>query len=208
MHRTLLSVALGAALLAPFAAGAQPASAPPPVRVRGAIQSLSGNVLTVKTASGPIAVTLAPNVSVRAVVKSSLSDLKPGMYVGTAAKENPDGTLSAMEVHIFPEAARGTGEGHSPWDTGPGSSMTNGSVQDVEGATVSGVTGRLLTVTYKGGQQKVVVTPATPVVSYASADRSALVPGTKVFIVARRDASGVLGAANVTVGRNGVDPPM
>lgn len=85
--------------------------------------------------------------------------------------------------------------------------MTNATVQDVAGATVTGINGSVLTLTYKGGQQKLLVTPSTPVVSFTAADRSALVPGAKVFIVARRQ-NGVLGAGNVTVGRNGIDPPV
>lgn len=179
-------------------------NAPPVQRVniRGAVNNLTGDVLTVDTANGPVKVTLTPDGAVQTVLKASLSDIKPGTFIGTAAMPQPDGTLRALEVQIFgafhpPEASR-------PFDLQPGSTMTNATVTDTGTATVQGQT---LTLTLKDGVKKVVVPPNAPIVTFEKADRSALTPGTRVVIVNATPTAGGYTATNVTAGKNGVNPP-
>ncbi len=152
-----------------------------------------------------VTVKLADKVTIRGVAKMSLSDVKPGSYVGAAAMPQADGTQKAIEVHIFPEAMRGTGDGQRPFDLGPQSTMTNGNVDQ----TVAGVDGQVLTVKYKDGEKKIIVTPDTPVVTYVPAERSELKPGAKIVIGnATKQADGTVLAAQVNVGMNGLTPPM
>jgi len=131
------------------------------------------------------------------------SAIQSGAFVGTAAVTAADGTLSALEVLVFPEAARGTGEGHSPWDLQPGSTMTNATVTDV----VPGAKGRTMTLRYKDGEKTIVVPDGIPVVTIKPADRSLLVPGAKVFVFAQM-RNGQPTALRATAGRNGFAPPM
>jgi hypothetical protein len=174
-------------------------------RVRGIVQAVDGQTLTVKGRGGEtVPVQLAPNYTVSAVEKASLSDIKQGMFVGSAARPRPDGTLTAIEVHIFPEAQRGTGEGSRPWDLGPTSSMTNANVA----ATVDSVDGRVLTMAYPGGEKKIVVPPDAPVVFYAPADQSDLHAGVPVSLGAQKLPDGSLQASRIIVGRGGIVPPM
>jgi hypothetical protein len=175
-------------------------------RIRGTLVSLEGNLLTVATAAENRRVTLSDGFRVVTVVKSDLSKIGPGTYVGSAAILQPDGTLRAQEVHIFPEAMRGTGEGHRPYDLGPQSTMTNGTV-DASGP-VESVGGQVLTLKYKDGEKKIVVSKDTPVVLYEPVDAKALVPGEHVYIIAQRAADGGLSTARVTVGKNGLALPM
>jgi hypothetical protein len=137
-------------------------------------------------------------------VKASLADVAIGSFVGIAALPQPDGSLEAIEVLIFPEAARGTGEGHYAWDLLPESTMTNATVAD----TVAAVGGRTLTLKYKDGEKKITVPPAAPVVTLDPGDASLLKPGAAVFIPARKEADGTLAAGRVLVGRDGLVPPM
>ena len=176
------------------------------VRVRGTIVSLEGNVLTVAAAAESRRITLSDGFVVTAVVKSDLSKISAGTYIGSAATSLPDGTLRAQEIHIFPEAMRGTGEGHRPYDLGAQSTMTNGTVDAM--AVVESVGGQVLTVKYKDGEKKLVVAKDTPVVAYEPADAKLLVPGAHVYIIARRGADGALTAARVSAGKNGLIPPM
>ena len=174
-------------------------------RVRGTVQAVEGQTLTVKARSGEtVAVQLAPNYTVSAVEKASLSDIKQGMFVGSAARPRPDGTLTAIEVHIFPEAQRGTGEGSRPWDLGPTSSMTNANVT----ATVDSVDGRVLTMNYPGGEKKIIVPPDAPVVFYVPAQKSDLHAGVPVSLGAQKLPDGSLQATRIAVGKGGVVPPM
>jgi hypothetical protein len=177
-----------------------------PTRIRGTIVGLEGNVLTVATAAENRRVTLADGFRVNYVVKADLAKLVAGAYVGSAAVAQPDGTLRALEVHIFPEAMRGTGEGHQPYDLGAQSTMTNGTVDAA--ALVESVNGRVLTVKYKDGEKKIFVANDTPIVAYEAADAKALIPGAHVYIVAQRGPDGSLSVARVNVGKNGLVPPM
>lgn len=175
-----------------------------PRRVRGTIQSLEGNVLTVLSREGDtLRLQLAPNYAVAAVVPAKLTDVKPGAYIGTAAT-GPKDQLRAIEVLIFPEAARGSGEGHTPWDLLPESTMTNATVE----AEVSGTDGREITVVAKGEKLKVLVPAEAPIVTFEPGTPAMLTPGTKVFIGAQQAADGTLTAARVNVGKDGLTPPM
>ena len=148
-------------------------------------------------------VVLADNAVILGVVKRSLDDIKQGEFVGTAAMSQGDGTWKALEVHIFPENMRGQGEGHRDWDA-PQSSMTNATVTD----KVAKMDGQTMTLTYKGGEQKILVTPQTPVVAYAPGSRDDLKPGHAIFIAAATKAEdGSLRAARVSVQRDAA-PPM
>jgi hypothetical protein len=180
------------------------ASAQAPTRVRGTIEQVDGNTLTIKARDGTVLkVVLADNAVVLAIEKRSLADIKPGVFIGTAATSEATGTLRAMEVHIFPENMRGTGEGHRDWE-GPKSSMTNATVDE----TVRSVDGNTFTLKYKGGEQKVLVTEQTPIVAYVPGDRSELKPGKAIFIpAATRAEDGSLRAPRISVERT-APPPM
>jgi len=175
-------------------------------RVRGTIVQVGGDTLTVKTANGALLnIYLNKNAKVVAIVGASLTDIKPGTFVGTTAVPQPGGTMRAVEVHIFPESMRGTGEGHRAWDLGPSSTMTNGTVA----TAVEKVEGHTLTIKYRDGEKTVVVTPDTAIVSYVPADRTELKTNAKVFIsAATQNADGTLEADRVNVGRDGLTPPM
>jgi hypothetical protein len=177
----------------------------PPARIRGTVEKLDGQILTVKSREGPeVTITLAPNVTISYLVKKSLADIKAGDYVASTSTRGTDGKNHSLELRIFPEAMRGLGEGQYGWDLVPESTMTN--------ATVSGVTsapqGQTLRVSYKGGESELVVGPDTPVFGYGTGDISLLKPGAAVFIVAQKQADGSLTAARVTVEKDGVKPPM
>jgi hypothetical protein len=178
------------------------------VNLRGTIVSFKDNVLAVDTqANGAVKVTLAPNHSVRAIVKASLADITVGTFVGCSSTPQADGTRKALEVHIFPESMRGTGEGHSPWDLQPQSAMTNATVKDQTATTVSGVENRTLTLTYKDGEQKIIVPANIPIVKIVPSDNSILIPGAHVFVRATLNA-GIYTGTLVNVGKDGVIPPM
>jgi len=174
-------------------------------RVRGVIEKLDGDMLTVRAREGSVlAITLAPNATVTGVVPAALAEVAAGKFVGVTAMPRADGNLMALEIHIFPESMRGRGEGHRPWDLKPESTMTNATVADV----VSGAKDRVLTLRYKEGEKKVFVPEAAPIVTYVAADRGALHPGAHVFVVTERAADGSLSAPRVSVGLNGLVPPM
>jgi hypothetical protein len=199
--RAALSAVAAGLMLGVVAADAQPA----PVRVRGTIEKVDGTTLTVKTREGDtVKVKVPENVGVAGVVKRSLADIKPNDFVGIAAMPQAGGPSRALEVLIFPEAMRGTGEGHRGWDLMPESTMTNATVAE----TVAKVEGQMLTLKYKDGQQSFVVTPETPIVTFAPGEKSELKPGAVIFISgATKGDDGSLSAARVTVGRE-VAPPM
>jgi hypothetical protein len=180
-------------------AGAQ---APQIVRVRATIDSVSGQTLSVKSRDGAMMkIQLAPNAPVNEVVKASLSDIKKGDYIAVTAMPQPDGSQKASTILIFPAAMRGVGEGSRPWDFTPGSTMTNATVAD----EVTGVSGETINVTYKGGQQKVAVSPSTEIVEYKKASDADLKPGEKIFIAgAKKLPDGTLQAPNVSYGDYGV----
>jgi hypothetical protein len=196
-RRMLASVALLAAISA-SAAFAQQA-----VRVRGTIEKVDGNALTVKAGDGTaVTLMLTSDAAVVSVVKATLADVKEGSFVGSAAMPQPDGSQKALEVHIFPETMRGTGEGHRPF-TVPNSTMTNGTVGDM----VTASDGQSLTVKYKGGDKKIVVPPGVPIVRYEIGGRSELKPGAHVTATnAVKKPDGTLEAARINVGRDGLVP--
>ena len=180
------------------------AQAPRTVRIRASIDSIDGDVLSLTTRRGEkLTLTLRPNATVLAVVPLALELIKPGDYVGSAAMGQPDGTLRALEVHVFPESMRGTGDGHRPFDLEPQSTMTNGTVGEV---TVSA--GRILKLAYGGGEKTIAVPPNTPVVTYAPGSRALLVPGAHLIANAIQADDGKLSADRLSVGKDGLIPPM
>lgn len=180
------------------------ASAADPVRVRGAITEVTGDAIQVRARDGKdIAVKLSPGTMFISVALTDLSAIKPDSYIGTAAAPQPDGTLKALEVHIFPASMRGVGEGSRPWDGAKNSSMTNGAV-----GSILGTDGRTLTVKYKNGEKKVFVPADVPVVSLEPADRSLLATGAKLVLLAAKAEDGSLTAVSISVGANGIAPPM
>ncbi|MBV8133006.1 MAG: hypothetical protein JO282_10930 [Alphaproteobacteria bacterium] len=186
-------------------AGAQQAPQGTPTRIRGTVEKLDGQALTVKSREGQqVMIALAPNVTVAYLVKKSLGDIKAGDFVATTSSKGTDGKNHSVELRIFPEAMRGLGEGQYAWDLMPESLMTN--------ATVSGITGapqgQTLKVTYKGGESEIVVGPDTPIFGYGTGDTSLLKPGAAIFIVALKKDDGTLSAARVTAEKDGVKPPM
>src|SRR4029077_16133713 len=162
----------------------------------------------ITTSSGDVLVRVPENARVGGVAAAQLSDISAGSYVGATATKQADGNLRALEVHIFPEEARGTGEGHRPWDLTPDSTMTNANVEKVEQVSVDKVPGFLLKLKYKGGDAKVFMPPGTPIVKNVPADRSLLTPGAGVYIPAVREVGGPLTARRIIVGVHGVLPPM
>lgn len=194
---------LGSLLCLSLVAASQTA---PAVRIRGDVQSLDGQVLTVRARDGsPMRVRMADNFTVSGLNRAALGDITAGKFVGIAGMPQPDGSIRALEVLIFPESGRGTGEGHYPWDVQPQSTMTNATVAEALAAP----NGRTLTLKYRDGEKRVVVPEGTPVVTPTPADRSVLVPGAHIFIfAAQREPDGTLTASRVTVGLNGLVPPM
>ena len=177
----------------------------PPTRIRGTVEKLDGQALTVKSREGQqVTITLAPNVAVAYLVKKGLADIKAGDFVASTSMKGTDGKNHSIELRIFPEAMRGAGEGQYAWDLAPESLMTN--------ATVSGVTGapqgQTLKVTYKGGESEIIVSPSTPIVTFAPGDATLLKPGAAVFIGALKKPDGTLSAARVNAEKDGVKPPM
>lgn len=199
---TAFRLLAGAALVASATAHA---ADPAPARIRGTIVAVDATTLTVQRSgnSNIVKVALKPDVPVGAVKNVKLADITKGAFIGTATKTDTEGKLTALEVLVFPEAARGTGEGHYAWDLLPGSMMTNANVDTV----ANGVKGRVLTLSYKGGSKEVTVPDATPVVTFAPAMRSDLIVGKKVFVVATGPNTSYT-ATRIVVEKDGVVPPM
>jgi hypothetical protein len=204
MRRGVVQVALGASLL--LALSATLTHAQQPTRVRGTIERVDGALLMVKSRDGAeLTVRLADNAVVVAIVARALTDIKAGDYVGSAALPTAGGALRALEIHIFPENMRGTGEGHRPHDLLPESTMTNATVAE----TVHRVEGHTLMLKYKDGEKTLIVPQETPIVTYVPGERAELKPGAKIFIAnAARQPDGTLQAARIAVGRDGLTPPM
>jgi hypothetical protein len=198
----IAALAFGAATCVSIAQTAAPAA--PPVRLRGTIEKIDATTLTMKERSGEvITLTMVDNIPVSEVKPIALSDIKAGSYIGSAAMPQADGTQLALEVLVFPEAARGSGEGHYPWDLQPKSTMTNATVADLAAAA----DGQKLTLRYKDGEKILIVPANVPVVTFAPGDKSLLVPGAKVMVTAQvRDGKPT--AMRVLAGRNGFTPPM
>ena len=202
MNRMFRLALAGAVVAASCAAAA--AQQTKPVRLRGTIEKVAGNTLTVKTQNGEQTVVLGDKATVVAVVKASMADVKEGTYLGSAAMPQPDGSQKALEVHIFPEQMRGTGEGHRAYEPVQNSTMTNGAAA---GATVSSVEGAVMTVKYKDGEKKIVVPPGTPVLRYEIGGAGDLAAGAHFTVLAaNKQPDGTFTTSRINVGRDGAVP--
>jgi uncharacterized protein DUF5666 len=206
MHGVVTRRALGIAGLALACAASTAFAQEAPVRVRGTIEHVDGQTLMVKARDGKdVTVKLADNATVVAIVKAALGDIKPDSFVGVTALPETDGSWRAVEVHIFPETMRGTGEGDRPWDLQPKSTMTNAAVAEA----VKHVDGQTLTLKYKEGEKKITVPADAPIVAFEPGDKSYLKAGAKIFVVAgTRQPDGSVQAARINVGKDGLTPPM
>jgi hypothetical protein len=196
----IMSAAAFAAVFAVSTASAQQQTQ----RVAGVIDKVEGKTLYIKSASGPVTLTLADNAVIVARVKATAADIKAGDYVATGGVPQPDGTQKAVELRIFPDSMRGNGDGHRPgWPGAPNGTMTNGAV----GQTVSSVDGPVLTVKYRDGEKKIIVGPSVPVQRLEMADRSELKSGAAVAVAAaRKQPDGTFTAARIDFGRGDVVP--
>jgi hypothetical protein len=200
-RRTIIIAGLLLGLAGP---GAQ-AQTPPSTTIRGSIVSLDGAVLSIATREGPtVKMTLPEGFKPAALKRLSMSDISTNSFVATVAEPAPDGTLKAVYVQVFPEAQRGTGEGHSNWDLAPGSTMTNATVTSM----VSSNAGRKLTMVYKGTPIDITVPADTPIVTGIPAELSDLKPGAKVFARGIKTEDGSYTAQRITVSKDGVNPPQ
>jgi hypothetical protein len=198
--RPLAAIAVVASSL--YAIAQQP---PSPSRLRGTIEAVDGEMLAVKSRGGEdFKLRMTGDMRVVGIVKISLSDIKVGSFIGTTTVPGPDGSQNAVEVHVFPENMRGTGEGSRPFDLRPNSTMTNATVADA----VVNNEGHILTVKYKDGEKKVVVSPDTPVVTYVPADKSDLKAGARIIAFMKKLPDGSFEATRISVGRDGLTPPM
>src|ERR1700759_2151577 len=205
LPRFALSRSLAAFALIAVSSHAIAQQSPTPTRVRGAIEAVDGDVLTVKSRSGEdVKLHMTSDIRIVGITKISLSDIKVGSFIGTTTVPGPDGLPTAVEVHVFPENMRGTGEGSRPYDLKPNSTMTNATVAD----SVVGNDGHTITVKYKDGEKKVLVTQETPVVTYVPADKSEMKAGAKVIAFLKQLPDGSFETNRVSVGRDGVTPPM
>ncbi len=204
MTRRVFGVAGFAVLLATSVSLAQQ---PQTVRVRGTVEAFDGAMMTVKSRDGQTTykIKLTDNAAVRGIVKAALTDIKNNSYIGVTGMPQADGSQKAVEIHIFPEPMRGVGEGFRPWDLMPNSTMTNAAVAQM----VKGVEGDEITLKYKDGEKKIIVTPQTVIVTYVPGNKDELKPGAKIFIAgAQKKDDGTLEAASISVGRDGITPPM
>ena len=177
----------------------------PPTRLRGTVAKLDGAVLSVVTREGPtVMVTLPEGFQPTALKRLSMDAITPNSFVATVAGPAADGTLQSSYVLIFPEALRGTGEGHYDWDLAPGTSMTNATVTSMVQASA----GRKLTMVYKGTPIDIVVPPDAPILSSIPASRDDLKPGARVFMTAAKTGEASYTALRVTVAKDGVNPPQ
>jgi hypothetical protein len=202
---TLFPSLVAIAVVAASSLSALAQQPPSPSRVRGAIEAVDGEVLSVKSRSGEdVKLRMTSDVRVVGIIKISLADIKVGSFVGATTVPGPDGSQNAVEVHVFPEDMRGTGEGSRPYDLRPNSTMTNATVAQ----TVAGNDGHTLMVKYKDGEKKVVVAPDTPVVTYVPADKSDLKAGAKIIAFVKQLPDGSFETNRISVGRDGLTPPM
>jgi hypothetical protein len=204
MSKTIQRTLTATGLVFIFAASA--ASAQETVRIRGEIEKVDGSAYLVKNRDGAeLKLTVTDKPLYVAIVKATMADIKPGMFVGATGQTQPDGSQKAIEVHIFPESMRGTGEGHYDWDLKPNTKMTNANVDQ----TVNGNDGQTLSVKYKDGEKKILVTPETAVVTYVPGSKDDLKPGIKIFVGAgKKMADGTVSTPRVTYGKDGLTPPM
>lgn len=193
-----------AVVVAAFAVSTVLAQAPQTVRLRGTIEKVDGKTVTAKSDKGaPLKLNLADKLRVVEVAKASVAEIKDGDYIGSGAMPQPDGTQKAVEVHIFAEQMRGTGEGFKPWEGAPNGTMTNGTV----GGTVINVTAPVITVKYKDGEKKIVIGPDVPIVRYIVSDQSALKAGAAFAVIgAVKQPDGSFNISRINIGRDGVVP--
>lgn len=204
VRRQVWRLAAGAVAAAGAGLGFSWAQSPRTVRIRGTIDASGASSISLTTRSGQqLTVALSSDTVIVAIVPFRLQDIKAGSFIGAAAMPQPDGTQRALEVHVFPESMRGTGEGHRPFDLQPQSTMTNGTV-----GTVSGSAGRTLTVGYGDGQKTIVVPPDTPVVTYEPGSPALLMPGAHVIVMGTEASDGKLSATRISAGKDGLVPPM
>ena len=194
------------AVVSVLASSAWAQQSPTPTRIRGTIESVDGSMLSIKTREGTdVKVKMTDDLKVIGIAKTSLSEIKPGSYIGVSAMPQPDGSQKAFAIHIFPEAMRGAAEGHRPWDQRPNSTMTNATVAQ----TVASVDGQVIEVKYKDGEKKVVVPPDAAIVAFADGEKSEIKPGAKIIIFgAKKLDDGSLETNRIGVGRDGITPPM
>jgi hypothetical protein len=179
--------------------------APVPTRVRGTIETVDGDAMTVKSRSGEdVKLHMTPDMKVVGITRISLSDIKVGSFIGTTTVPGPDGVPTAVEVHVFPEDMRGTGEGSRPYDLKPNSTMTNATVSE----SVVSNDGHTILVKYKDGEKKVLVTPETPVVTYVPGEKADLKAGAKIIAFIKPLPDGSFETNRISVGRDGLTPPM
>ena len=202
---TLMRPLVALAMVAASSLYAIAQQSPTPTRVRGTIESVDGDVLSVKSRSGEdVKLRMTGDMRVVGIIKISLSDIKLGSFIGTTTVPGPDGSQNAVEVHVFPEDMRGTGEGTRPYDLRPNSTMTNATVAE----TLAGNDGQTLMIKYKDGEKKVVVAPDTPVVTYVPADKSDLKRGARIIAFVKQLPDGSFETNRISVGRDGLTPPM
>ena len=176
----------------------------PTMRLRGSIEKVDATSIVIEERNGAtMTLALADNLAINEVLPLDPAAIQSGKFVGVASMPGADGSLAALEVLVFPEAARGTGEGHSSWDLQPGSMMTNATVTNV----TPGAKGHSLTLRYKDGEKTIFVPEGIPVVTLQPGDRSLLVPGARVLVTAQ-NRDGKPTALRITAGRNGFAPPM
>lgn len=181
------------------------AQQPQPTRVRGTVEKIEGNVLLVKSREGnDVRIQIGEKTGVIGLKKIGLADIEPNAFVGVAALPQADGTQKAISIHIFPEASRGFNEGSRAYDVRPNSSMTNGAVAN----RVKGADGDILTVTYKDGEKKIVVTPETAIARFEPGELSELSQGAKIVATVVERPDGLKDALRINVGRNGITPAM
>ena len=207
LTRRMVGASAAFALL--FAAIVAAAQAPqtPPVRVRGTIEKVDGQTLTVKSRDGnTLTVKLADNPRITAMVKASLADIKQGAFIGVTAMPQPDGSQKAIGLHIFMDTQRGVVPARfSPWDREPGSTMTNADVE----SSVASVDSQVMMVKYPEGEKKIIVPPNTPVVKFEPGNMGDIKSGAQIFVVAgQKMPDGTITAPAINVGRDGVAPPM
>ncbi len=203
MMRKITIAALIALAVGPALAQTPPAGTP--TRIRGTVDKLDGQNLMVKSRDGQtLTIELAANVAVITLVKKSVADIKAGDYVASTGVKGTDGKIHAVEVRIFPEAARGTGEGQYPWDLMPDSVMTNATVGKVDQAPQ----GPVLHVTFKGTESEYTIGPDVPVLANGPGDISLLKPGVAVFVIALKHEDGKLTSARLYAEKDGIKPPM
>ena len=201
MPKTIVASLAVVGLAAAMAVSSALGQSEPPTRIVGTIERVEGASLVVKTLEADRVVSLAPNATVYALVKASLADVKTGAFIGVGATPQPDDSQQAIRVMIFPEAMRGLGEGHRPWDR-PGTTMTNATVD----TAVTGVDGQVVTVKYKGGEKKIVIRPDTAILTYVAAEKDELKPGASVTVTGVAKSGGAIEARRIVVGRGGVVP--